>query len=156
AGYEVFVDTALELGHLGEVTVDAAFAARNRIRKSNNWSPAQTVRSGLPLASIVVPVVGGPATFRDAAIRSASAQTVPVEVVVVADPAAEVDAAALPANARLVRADAAGGGVAHLLNLGIREAKTDWVAWLAETDLLLPEKVAAQLEAAEVAHVLAL
>lgn len=156
AGYEVFVDTGLELGHLGEVTVDAAFAARNRIRKTNAWSPPGTIQQGPPRASIVVPVVGGPVTFRDAAIRSASTQTVPVEIIVVADAATAIDAGALPANARLVRADAARAGVAHLLNLGIREAKTDWIAWLAETDVLMPEKIAAQLEASDAAHVRAL
>jgi glycosyltransferase involved in cell wall biosynthesis len=156
AGYQIFVDTSLELGHLGEVTVDAAFAARNRIRKTNNWSPPQTIQEGPPRASIVIPVVGGPAKFRDPAIAAAATQTVPVEVIVVADPAGDVDAGKLPANARLIRADVAGAGVAQLLNLGIRAAKTDWIAWLAETDLFLPDKIAAQLEAADVAHVLAL
>ena len=56
AGYEIFVDTALELGHLGDIVVDAEFAARNRIRRTNGWSPEQTVRPGRPLASIVIPV----------------------------------------------------------------------------------------------------
>ena len=156
AGHEIFVDTTLELGHLGEVTVDAGFAARNRIRKTNNWSVEPTILEGAPRASIVIPVVGGKPAFRDAAVRSAATQTVPVEVIVAADAAADVDVAKLPPNARLIRAEAAGAGVAHLLNLGIREAKTDWIAWLAETDLFMPEKIGAQLEAADVAHVLAL
>ena len=156
AGYEIFVDTALELGHLGDIVVDAEFAARNRIRRTNSWSPEQTVRSGAPLASIVIPVGDGARAFRDAAIRSAATQTVPVEVIVVAPPSADVDAAALPANTRLVRADAPAGSPAHLLNIGVGQAKTDWIAWLCETDLMMPEKVAAQLAAADAAHVLAL
>jgi teichuronic acid biosynthesis glycosyltransferase TuaG len=156
AGYEIFVDTALELGHLGDIVVDAEFAARNRIRRTNGWSPEQTVRPGPPLASIVIPVRDGSPAFRDAAVRSAATQTVPVEVIVVADSPADVAAGTLPANARLLRADATEGGTAHLLNLGIQQAKTDWIAWLGETDLLMPEKVEAQLAAAEAAHVLAL
>ena len=156
AGHAIFVDTALELGHLGDIVVDAEFAARNRIRRTNGWSPEQTVRPGAPLASIVIPVVDGARAFRDAAIRSAATQTVPVEVIVVARPSAEVDAGMLPANTRLVHADAPEGSLSHLLNLGIQQAKTDWIAWLGETDLMMPEKIEAQLAAADAAHVLAL
>jgi teichuronic acid biosynthesis glycosyltransferase TuaG len=156
AGYEIFVDTALELGHLGEIAVDAEFSARNRIRRTNNWSPLHTVTPGRPVASIVIPVMEGSPTFRQAAISSAATQTVPVEVLVVAARTFELDLETLPANARLVRAPSGEGGVAHLLNSGIREAQTDWIAWLGDTDLMMPEKIEAQLSAAETAHVLAL
>lgn len=156
AGYEIFVDTALELGHLGEIAVDAEFSARNRIRRTNDWSPPHTLTPGRPVASVVIPVLDGSPTFRQAAISSAATQTVPVEVLVVAGGSTELDAGTLPANARLIRAQAGDDGLPHLLNTGIREARTDWIAWLGETDLMMPEKIAAQLSAADAAHVLAL
>jgi teichuronic acid biosynthesis glycosyltransferase TuaG len=156
AGYEIFVDTALELGHLGEIAVDAEFSARNRIRRTNDWSPPHTVTPGRPVASVVIPAGVGSLAFREAAISSAATQTVPVEVLVVAGDALELDATRLPVNARIVRAGPGDGGLAHLLNAGIREAKTEWIAWLGETDLMMPEKIAAQLSAADAAHVLAL
>jgi GT2 family glycosyltransferase len=39
AGYSLAVDTDVEIGHVGEVVVDAAFARRNRTRLVDPWVP---------------------------------------------------------------------------------------------------------------------
>lgn len=81
------------------------------------------------------------------ALESVQSQTVPVELIVVDDgsqPA--VDANEVPPGTSVVRHEVAkGAGAAR--NFGVREAQTEWVAFLDDDDIWLPEKAEAVLEA---------
>lgn len=113
AGFSIKVDTALKIGHIGEVEVNEAFAKRNRAFEYNAWLPparalidAAASRDkralgytggavgemakhgylpGHPVASIIVTAYNPRPEFFRAAVRSALSQTVPCEVIVVDD-----------------------------------------------------------------------
>ncbi len=91
-----------------------------------------------------------------AAVESALAQThSPLEVIVVIDgpekPAGESTAALLATVAderlRVLPLDSSVGG-AEARNLGVQAASGEWVAFLDDDDLWLPEKLAVQMEQA--------
>lgn len=95
--------------------------------------------------TIVIPTHARPVLLA-AAVTSALAQDVPVQVVVVDDGSPEpVD---LPADPRLriLRHDQARGGSAAR-NLGARQARTRYVMWLDDDDELLPHAARISLEA---------
>jgi glycosyltransferase involved in cell wall biosynthesis len=107
-----------------------------------------------PVVSVVVP------TRNRRAIVTATVGTVqnqvrvPLEVVVVDEGSEDGTAEALTALAddriRVLRNDAP-TGVAAARNRGIREARGTWVALLDDDDLWAPDKLRAQLDAAEAA-----
>lgn len=173
AGYTLRVDTGLKIGHVGEVIVDEAFAKRNRAFEYGKWHPplealamAAATRApdptteaiihetGAPIASIVITTHDDRAEYLLAAVRSALAQTVPVEVIVVDDgsvvPASEIMAAAQdPAfrhqHLRIIRQE--NRGVSGALNTGIAAMGTEWFCWLPADDSHEPDKVERQLSA---------
>jgi glycosyltransferase involved in cell wall biosynthesis len=98
AGYTIYVDTGLVIGHVGEVVIDDAFAQRNRQFEYSNWidpqqalaeqqamNPPDDKPEGEPLATVVIPTYDQKPEFLEAAVASALNQSVPVEVVVVDD-----------------------------------------------------------------------
>jgi GT2 family glycosyltransferase len=161
-GFEIFIDTGLEIGHLGEVCVDAAFAERNRKSCVGLWhSPYDEHRGGdsvKPQASIIIPTFNQEPKLLRAAIASALMQTVSTEVIVVDDGSQEDVAAALKTAAfsddphlRVIRHEA-NRGVAAALNTGAAAMTTDWFCWLSSDDLFDPTKVARQRYLMEIAR----
>lgn len=158
-GYKVFVDTTLEIGHIGEVVIDSTFARRNRLAEFNPWVDPATfkVPNGAPVASIIIPTYNQRPAWLRAAIASALQQTVPVEVIVVDDgstpPVVPSDLEENPApfggpdNLRLIRLPENRGCFAAL-NAGIEEMRTDWFAFLSSDDLFHPKKIEKQLRMA--------
>lgn len=164
-GYSILVDTGLEIGHIGKVVIDAAFAKRNRPFEHESWIPDPGVPVGKPVASIIIPTYNQNPRWLKAAVLSASHQTVPVEVIVIDDGSnPPVPRDGWPENVRIVRhargsrlsypsialgeeIPPANWGIAHALNSGIEEMTTDWFAWLSSDDLLDPRKIEMQLHA---------
>ncbi len=145
-GYKVHVDCGLEIGHVGEVVVNAAFAERNRPFQLERWSPRPELKSGSEaVASIIIPAYNQEIKALRAAVFSASYQTVPVEVVVVDDGSEpRIPNERWPENVRLIHHDK-NMGIADALNTGIAAMRTDWFCWLSSDDLLDPRKVETQL-----------
>jgi glycosyltransferase involved in cell wall biosynthesis len=104
---------------------------------------------GLPRVSIVIPVYNG-ANFMRAAIDSALAQTYPhVEVLVVNDGSSdggETERIAGSYGERIRYFGKENGGVASALNLGLREMRGEYFAWLSHDDVFLPEKTSLQVD----------
>jgi glycosyltransferase involved in cell wall biosynthesis len=94
-----------------------------------------------PLASIVIPVYNQSPTLLDAAVDSALAQTVPVEVIVV-DDGSDTPAPARP-GVVLIRHDE-NRGIAAALNSGIANMTAKRFCWLSSDDTLAPAKVEIQ------------
>jgi hypothetical protein len=147
-GFETFVDTTLEIGHIGEVVIDSAFAARNRVGEFNPWHPKlPSAQVGKPLASIIIPTWNQRPEWLRAAVESALDQTCPVEVIVVddgSDNPAMWALDGLPIKVRFIELDHAGCFPA--LNAGIRAMSTDYFTWLSSDDLFKPSKIARQLD----------
>jgi glycosyltransferase involved in cell wall biosynthesis len=105
-----------------------------------------------PLVSVVIPTRGRPHLVLRA-IRCALRQTEQrIEVVVVIDGPDAATEAELDriADSRLLRVsleEPVGGAEAR--NVGVRAARGDWIALLDDDDEWLPNKLAAQLEAAQ-------
>ena len=102
----------------------------------------------VPIATVVIPTLDRP-HLADRAIRSALAQTVAgVEVVVVDDGSTpafvpEID----DPRVRLVRRERA-GGVSAARNAGLQVARGEWVTFLDDDDVLLPEMLEQSIAAA--------
>ena len=162
AGFKVFVDTTIKIGHVGEVVVDEGFAARNRTFKAQPWFPKKMMPPGSPRASIIVPTYNQCPAFLRTAVESALCQTVPVEVIVVDDgsnvpartvllPEVETGIFRLAERAgrlRIVRHEE-NLGCYPALNTGISEMRTPWFVWLSSDDILYANKVEAHLAAME-------
>ena len=105
-----------------------------------------------PLVSVIVPAWNAQVTLGET-LRSVAAQTYRnLEIVIVDDGSTDRTAAVAEAfcaaepRARLVRK--ANGGVASARNLGIEEAKGEWVAPVDADDLWHPTKIEKQVAAA--------
>jgi glycosyltransferase involved in cell wall biosynthesis len=128
---------------------------RQAFAKCNNPNMIEGAFMGrpetLPLVSAVIPTRNRPELVCRA-VRSALNQTYPnIEVVVVIDGPDPVTLVALGAfqgsNVRVVPLpESVGGGSAR--NLGVREAKGEWVALLDDDDEWLPAKIEKQMAAA--------
>ena len=100
------------------------------------------------LVSIVIPVYNG-SDYVGEAIESALAQTYPsIEVVVVNDGSKDDGATARACQAfgdRIRYFEKPNGGVASALNLAIREARGQYIAWLSHDDVFTPTKTESQM-----------
>lgn len=150
AGHQIFVDCGVEVGHLGQVVVDRAFAERNRSVEVLAWRPYHSAKTwSEPRVSIVIPTYNQELGILRAAVQSALGQTASVEVIVVDDgseqPVAAADLTEFPdARLHIVR-HANNMGISAALNTGIRAMTTPWFAWLSSDDLIDPRKVEVQL-----------
>ena len=150
-GYKVMVDTTIEIGHVGEVVIDSAFAARNMLAKFNPWYPPLPAGEGKPVASIIIPTWNQQPEWLHEAVASALAQTVPCEVIVVDDGSdPPVNRENLPhggegpaGHVRLIQTPHQGCFAA--LNVGIKAMTTEWFTWLSSDDVFQPVKVERQL-----------
>ncbi|WP_083672937.1 glycosyltransferase family 2 protein [Micromonospora sp. CB01531] len=108
-----------------------------------------------PDVSVVIPTCDRPDLVLRA-VRSALAQTVDtIEVIVVVDGADEATLkalAAVPDDRLRVVPLAERGGAPNARNVGVREARAEWTAFLDDDDEWLPEKLAVQLAAARSAE----
>ena len=96
-----------------------------------------------PSASIIIPTYNQRPDFLDAAISSALAQWVPVEVIVVDD------GSTVPVTdprVDVIRHES-NRGIAAALNTGIAASHADWICWLSSDDLFTERKVDLQLAA---------
>lgn len=93
--------------------------------------------------SIVIPVYNG-SQYLSEAIESSLAQTYPyVEVIVVNDGSTDggkTEAVALSYGDRIRYFYKRNGGVSSALNVGIRNMKGEWFAWLSHDDLFSPDR----------------
>lgn len=154
AGYSIFVDVGLDIGHVAEVVVDRKVAAQLRGEGSaaaplpapSNWrAKASAFVGDAPRASIIIPTYNQKPELLAAAISSARTQSVPVEVIVVDDgsepppyPATVIE------GVRIVRHER-NQGISAALNTGITLMTTEWFCWLSSDDKLSPTKVDTQL-----------
>jgi len=110
---------------------------------------------GAEMVSVVIPSRNRPGLV-GRAVRSALNQTLRfIEVIVVIDGPDEQTGRALAQindpRLRVVSLDAS-VGAQEARNIGVREAKGRWVAFLDDDDEWLPSKLARQLEAAKTSH----
>ena len=103
-----------------------------------------------PLISIVIPVYNGANYMRDA-IDSALTQTYKErEVIVVNDGSTdggETESIARSYGSAIRYLSKENGGVATAVNLGIRNMRGEYFAWLSHDDVFYPRKLELQLEA---------
>ena len=126
-------------------------AARKGTRASNmnHGNLPASAPEKPPLVSIIMPVYNG-SDYLGEAIDSALAQTYKnFEVIVVNDGSDDQGAtdricAGYGEAIRYYRKE--NGGVSSALNLGIRQARGEYIAWLSHDDLFFPEKLQAQVE----------
>lgn len=102
----------------------------------------------LPLVTAVIPAYNAE-RFLDETIRSVLNQTYPrIECVVVNDGSSDATAEiAKSFGDRIVYLEKENGGVSSARNLGIENARGDFIAFLDADDLWLPHKIARQVEA---------
>ncbi len=105
-----------------------------------------------PLVSAVVPVWNGADTI-DRCLRSLRRQTWPnLEIVVIddgsTDSTAEVVGAHL-SDPRVHYFDKPHSGRPETRNLGVEKSRGEWIAWLDADDVAMPNRIAAQMAAAE-------
>ena len=102
-----------------------------------------------PLVSIVIPVYNG-SNYLAEAINSALAQTYEnVEILVVNDGSSDggkTRDVALSYGDRIRYFEKENGGVSTALNLGIREMRGDYFAWLSHDDVYHPKNILLQME----------
>lgn len=100
----------------------------------------------MPVVTIVIPTYNQQRYLAEA-VQSALAQTyLDREVLVIDDGSTDRTPAILDqfgSAIRWVRKE--NGGTASALNLGIREARGTWVAWLSSDDAFLPDKLERQM-----------
>jgi glycosyltransferase involved in cell wall biosynthesis len=105
----------------------------------------------MPFVSVVVPTHNRPEMLAET-LASVRAQTfTDYEIIVVSngedpDTRARSKAAAVSSNARWLALD--GGNVSAARNLGVEQAKGEWIAFLDDDDVWLPAKLERQVEAA--------
>jgi GT2 family glycosyltransferase len=147
-GVKTVVDTRVKIGHVGEVTIEAGWARKNRTIEVNPWEPPTDVPSGAPQATIVIPTYNQKSEWLRAAVESALAQTVPVEVIVVNDGGTDAVPRILGELAEKVKyVYISHRGCFAALNAGIRAMTTEWFSWLSSDDTFYPRKIARQIRA---------
>lgn len=101
-----------------------------------------------PLISIIIPVYNGSKYIREA-IDSALNQTYPhKEVIVVDDGSTDDSWQIIKSYGQKIRAfKQENGGVSTALNLGIKQAKGEYISWLSHDDVYVPNKLSKQVEA---------
>ncbi len=101
-----------------------------------------------PMISVVIPVYNG-ARYLGEAITSALDQAYPKkEVIVVNDGSnddGKTEAVAKSFGNRIRYYAKENGGVSSALNMGIKEAKGEYIAWLSHDDAFNPQKLEAQV-----------
>jgi len=102
-----------------------------------------------PLVSIIIPVYNGTNYLREA-IDSALAQTYSdIEILVINDGSDDnggTEEIALSYGDRIRYFSKPNGGVASALNLGIKNMKGDYFAWLSHDDIYYPTKIEQHIE----------
>lgn len=97
-----------------------------------------------PLVSIVIPTYNCP--YIGGAIESALAQTYPrTEIIVLNDGSTKHMEVIHPYLRQIRYIEKENGGTGSALNVGIRAAKGEYVAWLSSDDLYVPDKIERQL-----------
>jgi glycosyltransferase involved in cell wall biosynthesis len=121
---------------------------RRRLR--DGWGVEN--ESALPLVSVIIPVLNAEATLAET-LRSVAAQSYSnLEILIVDDGSTDATPViaeafcALEPRARLIGKE--NGGVASARNLGIAEARGEWVAPVDADDLWHPAKIERQVAAA--------
>lgn len=100
-----------------------------------------------PAVTVLIPVYNGVNYLRQA-IDSVLAQTfTDYELLVVDDGSTDDTWSVIQSYGAKLRAlRKENGGVASALNLGLQQARGEWIAWLSHDDAFLPEKLAVHLE----------
>lgn len=159
-GYKVFVDTTVEVKHLGEIEVDSVLARHLRTAKANEWCkrPTSPLVDGPPGASIVIPTWNQRPEWLREAVRSAAFQTVPVEIIIV-DDGSEIPVAwdwrELPSHPRMQLIRIPHGGPWAALNAGIEAMTAPYFCWLSSDDTFRPQKIEHQIAAMKKAGAMA-
>lgn len=171
-GFSTYVDTTVEIGHIGEVVVDSAFARKNRTAEFNPWIPSElAVAEGVPWASIIIPTFNQDPELLRAAVYSALAQTVPVEVILIDNgstkcmwcggprmicgPSCVCGNGPASPCLHITRIEKNSGAPWEAINLGINVASADYLAILSSDDVFYPKKIERQVRAMKAMGVLA-
>ncbi len=103
-----------------------------------------------PKVSVIIPVYNGARYLRET-IESIFAQTYQDFELIVVDDGSTDDTPQIIASygSRLQAIRKPNGGGASAINVGIRQARGKWIAWLSADDLWEPQKLARQLEEVE-------
>lgn len=101
-----------------------------------------------PRVSVVIPVYNGMAYLRET-LESVFAQTCPDFELIVVDDGSTDDTPRIIASygSRIRSFRQPNGGGASAINLGIRQARGEWIAWLSADDLWSPTKLEEQVGA---------
>jgi len=105
----------------------------------------------MPLVSVIIAAYGKP-EYLNAAVQSVCAQTYSDYEIIVVDDCSGADVAGryrLPEKTRLLCHEKRFGAAAATRNTGLRAANGEYVAFLDQDDLWLPEKLAIQVKAME-------
>lgn len=154
-GYSIWIDTSIKITHMnGTIGIDEKFARRNREAEINAWYPVEAKGTGgKPVASIIIPTWNQRPEWLREAVKSALAQTVPCEVIVVDDgsdpelcPARVLSDEFLAEGTDRTIIETPHAGCFAALNAGIEVMSTDWFTWLSSDDTFHPAKVERQLQ----------
>src|ERR1700756_285138 len=106
-----------------------------------------------PEVAVVIPTYNRPQLLRRAVASAVDQEHVTPEVIVVDDGSTPpVTSSDLPDGVVVAHTGASGGGVARARNLGVRQARARWVAFLDDDDWWAPDHLARLLAAAEAAR----
>src|SRR5690606_28833767 len=135
-------------GRPGAVATGPARAARVRARRRAPGGEVTMGNAGEPRISVVIPVFNREATI-ERAIDSVLAQTLgPAEIVVVDDGSTDGTADAIARYGDRVRhLHQRNAGASAARNLGVRCARSEWVAFLDSDDHWVPGHLAAMVDA---------
>ena len=162
-GYEVLVDTGLDIGHVAKVVINKETSAKLRTVEWQKWNAVPMMApksdslrmSSAPEVSIVIPTYNQKPKYLVAAVISALGQTIQAEVIVVDDGTDQydIDDVLGPYLDKITLfKHTENKGISTALNTGISLMTTPWFCWLSSDDLLDPLKVEMQLSALKTAN----
>ncbi|MEZ5651324.1 MAG: glycosyltransferase [Burkholderiaceae bacterium] len=148
SSWAVRQEQAVAASPLASAGDEASAVRTNRI-------PSGAAGAHTPLISVVMPVYNGAATIVES-IQSALDQTLtPIEIIVVDDGSQDDTLARIERFGELVRVLRQDrGGNASARNLGLNEARGDWIAVLDADDIWAPNKLERQIRHCQDADVI--
>jgi len=101
-----------------------------------------------PLISIIIPVYNGSKYMKEAVNSALNQAYKHKEVIVVDDGSTDDSWQIIESYGQNIRAfRQKNGGVSTALNLGIKQAKGEYISWLSHDDVYVPNKLSKQIEA---------
>ena len=154
AGHKIYVDTGLELGHIGEVEVTPQWGRRARTFQNNVWLPDVDVGTRQLLADAATPerevaatvilvAQDAPTGALEATINSILGQKAPTELIII-DNNSVVPIQGLlqlPKHVVMHRFEGHTQSQGRCLNYGLDLAQADWVSFATPGDVWQPNRL---------------